>query len=183
MQEIIRRAQRGDQQAFQVLLETYHTVALRTANVFVADRTMAEDIVQEAWLDVWKALPRFQRERPFRPWLLTIVANRCRKVLRQKGPLTVSIDISEIEMLIDPDDMELHISQMEQAQRLRHLLAQLPAEQQHILQLRYFAQLELAEIALIIEVPLGTVKSRLHRSQQALRTLVQTQEILLEQKK
>ncbi|MEO6889206.1 MAG: sigma factor, partial [Ktedonobacteraceae bacterium] len=63
--DIIQRAQRGDQRAFQQLVEGYSDLAWRTARVLLAERAAAEDAVQEAWLDTWRGLPRFQLARPF----------------------------------------------------------------------------------------------------------------------
>src|SRR3989442_1190574 len=89
--DLIRRAQLGDQGAFRQLVEFYSPLAERTARAFLADRAGAEDAVQEAWLDAWRALPRFALGRPFRPWLLTLVGNRCRMSARRLRPLRVLV--------------------------------------------------------------------------------------------
>src|SRR6188472_29001 len=86
------RAQSGDKDAFRSLVETYSSLAERTARVLLSNRSDAEDAAQEAWLDAWKAMPRFQVERPFRPWLLTIVANRCRMKARKHDLMTTPYD-------------------------------------------------------------------------------------------
>ncbi len=75
--DLIRHAQAGDQTAFRQLVEIYTPVVWRTAQALLPDRSSAEDVLQESWLDVWRALPRFQQGRRLRPWLLTIVAHRC----------------------------------------------------------------------------------------------------------
>jgi len=91
---IIQRAQMGDQVAFQQLIETYNTIAWRTAQVMLPDRATVEDVIQEVWLDVWRGLPRFQQDRQFRPWLLTIVANRCRMATRRRKVPTMRLNIA-----------------------------------------------------------------------------------------
>jgi RNA polymerase sigma-70 factor (ECF subfamily) len=76
--DLISRAQRGDTAAFQAIVEHYSEVAWRVVRVLLPGRHEAEDALQEAWLDVWRGLPGYSTSRPFRPWLLAVVANRCR---------------------------------------------------------------------------------------------------------
>src|SRR4051812_47599516 len=91
-EDLVRRAQAGEQQAFRQLVETYAGLVERTSRALLADRSLAEEAAQEAWLDAWRGLPRFQAGRPFRPWLLTIVANRCRMHARRRRPPSVPWD-------------------------------------------------------------------------------------------
>lgn len=168
-ESIIQQAQIGDQEAFRQLVEAYHVSAWRTARVLLPAHLAIEDVLQEAWLDVWRGLPRFQRERQFRPWLLTIVANRCRMALRRRNLATVALDDAEVEQIEAVDDVLAHILRQEADGELQLALETLSAEQRCALELRFFADLELSEIALITNAPLGTVKSRLHRALHNLR--------------
>ena len=170
----IQRAQMGDQMAFQRLIETYNTVAWRTARVLVPDRATVEDVMQEVWLDVWRGLPRFQRDRQFRPWLLAIVANRCHMAIRRRKVPAMTLDSAEIDYLVHPDDVLEHILHLEEDAELQLALATLSVEHQRVLELRFFADLELGEIALITNTPLGTVKSRLHRALKSLRMYLES---------
>ncbi len=176
MQSIIHRAQMGDIAAFQQLVETYYTVAWRTARVLQPDIASIEDILQESWIDAWRGLPRFQNHRPFRPWLLALVTNRCRMAARRARLPTITLDDVDTDLLLT-DDMLKHLLLQEQNAELRAALALLPAEQQRVLELRFFADLELAEIALVTGIPLGTVKSRLHRGLHTMRTNQQASQI------
>lgn len=81
--ELIRHAQQGDALAFQGLVERYMPLAWRMVLVSVKDRASAEDVLQDVWLDVWRGLPRFRCGEPFRPWLVTVIANRSRKAHRR----------------------------------------------------------------------------------------------------
>lgn len=173
--ELIGRAQAGDHTAFRQLVDTYAGVAWRTARVLLPDRGAAEDAVQEAWVDVWRGLPRFQRGRPFRPWLLTLVANRCRKATRQHVPPHLSLDAGGGGEPSSADDPGDHLLRIEADAALSAVLATLPMEQQRVLALRFFGDLELAEIAAVTDVPLGTVKSRLHRALDTARARLQQQ--------
>lgn len=166
---IIQRAQMGDQLAFQQLIEAYNAIAWRTVQVLLPDRAAAEDVMQEAWLDVWRGLSRFQRGRPFRPWLLTIVANRCRMTTRRRQGSIQSLDTAEAEQLLSVDDVLEDVLRLEEDSELQFALETVSTEQRQILELRFFADLDLNEITLITGTPLGTVKSRLHRALNSLR--------------
>jgi RNA polymerase sigma-70 factor (ECF subfamily) len=136
-----------------------------------------DDILQEAWIDVWKGLAKMQNPLTLRSWLLTVVANRCRMTLRRNALLTVSLE-SEPDVLLLPGDIEdslERVLRMEVSTDIRDALFRLSDEQRRVLELRYFADLELSEIALITDQRLGTVKSRQHRALQTLRTILQVE--------
>jgi RNA polymerase sigma factor (sigma-70 family) len=171
--ELVARAQDGDEAAFQSLVEHYAGAVWKLARVLLPSRAQAEDASQEAWLDVWLNLPRFKRGRPFRPWLLVVVANRCRKALRGQGIPMLSLDGDAAEFVANiPGDIDVADQTLrnEVDADLSAAIATLPAEQQRVLELRFFADLDLAEIALVTETPIGTVKSRLHRALHTLRS-------------
>ena len=173
---IIQRTQMGDQLAFQQLIEIYNAIAWRTAQVLLFDRAVVEDVMQEVWLDVWRGLPRFQRGRSFRPWLLTIVANRCRMITRRRKAALQPLDSDEAEQLLSVDDVLEHVLRLEEDVELQLALEIVSAEQRRVLELRFFADLDLNEIALITNTPLGTVKSRLHRALASLRRQLRSTE-------
>jgi len=168
--QVIARASLGDALAFQWLVERYADLVSRLARTLLADRALAEDATQEAWVDVWRSLARFDTGQPFRPWLLTVVANRCRKAVRHRSLPTIPLDADAFEAPNVADERLLGRDIAEDAlhgEALREVsavIATLPAEQRRILALRYFADLDLAEIALLTNSPLGTVKSRLSRA-------------------
>ena len=166
---LVRRAREGDQAAFQRLVELFNVMAWQTICVLVRERTAAEDTLQEVWTDVWRGLPGFQPARAFRPWLLAVVANRCRKTTRRPSLPQQPIDALVLERLVAPDEAADWSLRQETRQELQDLLRELSAEQQRVLELRYFADLELAEIAVVMETSVGTVKSRLHRALRHLR--------------
>ena len=176
-ENLIRRARVGDQGAFRTLVEGYLPVAWRICRILLADRGMAEDALQDAWIDVWTALPRVDVRRPFRPWLLTVVANRCRMAARRRRVPTIPLDAALAEQLhgVDSIAYELELRDRYQDEVTRHAalqtaLSTLSRDQRQLLALRYQAELELGEIALVIGAPIGTVKSRLHRTLATLRT-------------
>jgi RNA polymerase sigma-70 factor, ECF subfamily len=174
--DLIQRARTGDQNAFGELIEMYSNLVSRVARVLVTDRFLAEDAVQEAWLDVWRNLSQFRSDRPFRPWLLTIVANRCRKSNRKVKTANVSLDANSVRELQAATDLEAFVLTASDIAEVRAALAGLKVEQQQVLALRYFAELELEEIAQLTHSPLGTVKSRIHRALNTMRTRLRQQE-------
>jgi RNA polymerase sigma-70 factor (ECF subfamily) len=176
--DLIRRAMSGDQGAFQQLVESYSAIGWRTARVLLSNHSLVEDVLQEAWIDAWRGLPRFQQDRPFRPWLLAIIANRCRMAIRHQSISTVPLEHISIDEVIGDDGPLESLLLQETGIELQDILADLPIEQQRVLELRFFAELDLAEIALIIDTPLGTVKSRLHRALHTLRTQLQMTTVL-----
>jgi len=170
MEEVLLAAARaGDTAAFGRLVEAYSPLAWRTARALPPERAAAEDAVQEAWIDAWRGLSGFNPSRPFRPWLLAIVANRCRMIARRRTLATIALDDDEGEQVCGEDDVDEELLRREADAELAAALARLSVEQQRLLELRYFAELELAEIAVVLGAPLGTVKSRLHRALAALR--------------
>ncbi len=106
----------------------------------------------------------FMRESLSNRWLLAIVANRCRKLTRRHEVATVTLETAAMSNVEDADDMLNNMLSIEEVAQLHSVLASLTTEHQHLLKLRFFADLELSEIALVTGIPLGTVKSRLHRA-------------------
>jgi RNA polymerase sigma-70 factor (ECF subfamily) len=134
------------------------------------DPLLAEDVAQEAWLNAWRALAQFDLHYAFRPWILRIVTNCCRKDLRRWRPTQTTLDdLDEDALPLDADDALAGMLRQEEAAALASAIASLPEAQQRILELRYQADLELGEIATVLDLPLGTVKSRLHRALTMLR--------------
>lgn len=167
--DFIEPAKRGDTAAFHHLVTIYHPLIWRMACALLADATLAEDACQEIWIDVWRGLTSFTVGHAFRPWLLTIAAHRCHKLLRQRYQAPESFATTVIPDIADPATPLAAIFQSETRQELYRAITLLPREQQQVITLRYFADLELAEIAAVLNIPVGTVKSRMHRAIATLR--------------
>lgn len=171
-EEAIRQAQRGDHSAFRKLVEAHSEMAWRVARTLLGDSLTAEDALQEAWLDAWRGLANFDNTRPFRPWLLTIVANRCRMTRRRRALPTTSIGEANYAggLFEDLADALVH---SETDASLAASLAMLPIDRRRLVELRYFAQLDISEIALVLGIAEGTVKSRIHRTLASLKKSLQ----------
>jgi RNA polymerase sigma factor (sigma-70 family) len=170
--DLIRSARAADQEAFRALVERYRVPVLRTARILLADSTQAEDVTQEAWVNAWRALGQFNLERPFRPWILRIVANCCRMELRRRHGADATLDLLEGAQLSDQSDLLADVVRREEYAALDDAISSLPPGQRQIVALRYRADLDLGEIAVVTGLPLGTVKSRLSRALAAIRERV-----------
>ncbi len=168
--EIIERCQRGDSEAFRWLVDRYGDLAYRTAYFMVYDRQQAEDITQEAFLDAWRGIKGFKVGYSFKPWFLKIVVNRCRMQKRHRVVPTVSLErVEPKRVATGARAADEAVASGESRQLVREAIASLEEDQRSVIMLRYFAELTVPEIAQVLSLPEGTVKSRLHRAMQRLR--------------
>jgi RNA polymerase sigma-70 factor (ECF subfamily) len=168
----ILRARRGDEAAWEALLRDHQAAAFRLAYLLLGDADDAEDAAQEAFVRAYRALDRFEAGRPFRPWLLRITANLARNRRRSLGRYLAALQRRlrlEPEPVVDAHDLT---AQQLEAQEVWRAVRRLGAADQQIIYLRYFLELPEAETAAALDVPAGTVKSRLHRALGRLRTVV-----------
>jgi RNA polymerase sigma-70 factor (ECF subfamily) len=163
--KLVREAQTGSGAAMAQLYAAHWRSAYRAAYLVVHDAAAAEDVAQDAFLAAVGALDRFDRRRPFAPWLHRIVVNRAldwarREELRRK----VSRPESVFEPLPPPEEI---------GSELMEALKELPAEQRAVVVLRHLLEYTPGEIAEMLELPRGTVNSRLRRGLDRLRATVQ----------
>jgi RNA polymerase sigma-70 factor, ECF subfamily len=164
---LVREAQRGLQEALAALYSAHWSRAHRAAYLVVHDAAAAEDIAQDAFLAAVDALDRFDRRRPFAPWLHRIVINRAidwarREALRRK-----------VDDPASQPNPEMPAEAV--GEELMEALALLPPEQRAVVVLRYLLDYTPGEIARMLDLPRGTVNSRLRRSLDRLRTLVEVE--------
>ena len=171
----ISAARAGDELAFQGLVEAHGSTAARLAHTILKTEEAAADAVQDALIKVYHAMPRFQ-DGNFRAWLLRIVANTCYDHLRyQKRQPAVSLDqLLEDSRLEVPDcridqDPERRALHQEQLALLSRMIRQLPAWYRDVVILVDIHGYDYGEAAAYLDLPLGTVKSRLSRARANLR--------------
>jgi len=147
-------------------------IAFRTAFLVTGSAADAEDAVQEGFVKAWRALARFRRGAPFRPWLLAIVVNEARNRRRQAGRQAALALRS-----FDPraEAVEDVVSDSAERERVLALLAGMGDEDRLAIGCRYFLDLSEQEMAEALGWPRGTVKSRLSRALARLRTALETQ--------
>lgn len=162
--ELVRRAQRGEVSAYEVLVRKYQGIAHRTAYLVTGQSAEAEDATQQAFVKAYRALDRFDPDRPFRPWLLRIVGNEARNARRSAGRRAAM----ELAVARQPEDLapspEQEAMARERREALLRVLAALAEADRRVIALRYFLDLSEAEMAEVLDVAPGTVKSRLSRA-------------------
>jgi RNA polymerase sigma-70 factor (ECF subfamily) len=162
---LVRDAQRGSSEALEELFRRHWRRAHRAAYLVIGDATAAEDIAQESFLAAIRALDRFDRRRPFGPWLHRITVNRAIDYARARG--------LRGERAV-PDDADAVAPPRGQiSDELLAALAGLPPEHRAVIVLRYLLEYTPGEIAELLGLPRGTVNSRLRRGLDRLRPAVE----------
>ncbi|MFP5341589.1 MAG: RNA polymerase sigma factor [Candidatus Limnocylindria bacterium] len=159
MEDTVRRAMRGDAQAFEVLVGAEVDDLWRLAVAIVLDRDVGHDVVQDSLVAAWNGLPRLRDPRLFRTWIRRIVINRARNALRRPRTTSLVEAITGTDPTTDWDD----VLAIEAAMR------QLTPDLRACAALFYLQRATVAEIAQVLDCPEGTVKSRLHAARARLR--------------
>jgi RNA polymerase sigma-70 factor (ECF subfamily) len=187
-QQLVERAQRGDKQAFELLVSKYQRKLARLLSRFIRDSTEVEDVTQEAFIKAYRALPAFRGDSAFYTWLYRIGINTAKNYLVAMGrraPTTTEIDSEEAEGFEDGDQLrdlntpENELASRQIAETVNQTLAELPDELRTAITLREIEGLSYEDIANIMNCPIGTVRSRIFRAREAiaarLRPLLGTQ--------
>ena len=167
--ELIRRAKRGEGEAYAVLVRRHQQVAFRTAYAVCGNAAEAEDATQDAFVKAYGALGRFRAGEPWRPWLLQIVANEARNRRRSEGRrrhLTTRVAHGGVTEAPPPD---VAVLLRDERSALAQAIARLDPPHREVVVLRHLLDLSEAECAAVLGVPKGTVKSRLSRALERLR--------------
>ena len=175
-EQLLEQYQLGDKAAFETLIERYRLELFHFLARFSGERTAAEDIFQETFLQVHLSAGTFDAERRFKPWLFTIAANKARDYMRRRArrpaaPIDAPVgghssgeagqtfvDLMQAEMPAPDERME----RSELQALVQRTIEGMPDHLREILLLAYFQRFSYNEIADVLKIPLGTVKSRLH---------------------
>jgi RNA polymerase sigma-70 factor (ECF subfamily) len=169
---LIRHAANGDAAAWESLMQMHQEPVFRLAYLLLGDPDDAEDTAQESFLRAWKYLKRFDITRPLRPWLLSITANLARNRRRSAGRYLAALMRAFRDEPASVRIEEKSAQNMEASELWRAVQSLNTADQQ-IIYLRYFLDLSVIETAQVLDVAEGTVKSRLNRAVEKLRTVIQ----------
>jgi RNA polymerase sigma-70 factor (ECF subfamily) len=175
-EELVERARRGHARAYDELVRRYTQMAFRTAYVVTGSAADAEDAAQDAFVKAHRALPRFRAGAPFRPWLLRIVGNEARNRRRSAGRrAALELRAAAIADAGETGGASPHAAAeaAEDRRTLLRALDALPDDQRQVVTCRYLLQLSVEETAAALDVPPGTVKSRLSRALERLRELME----------
>jgi len=173
--ELIARVANRDKRALEELYDRYAASSLGLALKMLGDRTLAEEIVQEAYWRVWRRAATFELERgQFTAWLFGIVHNLCIDEIRRRRarPATLSTDSEDVALLDLPDvnmDVPEAVLQTVTGEQVRRALNSLPAAQRSVIELAYFEGMTHQEIAARLNEPIGTIHTRARLALQKLR--------------
>ena len=151
--EAIKACQKGDREAFRHLVERYQKRAVTHALAILLNRDDAEDAVQEAFIDAFKAIGTFDTSRTFYQWFYVLLRNRCYKMTAKRRP-TESLDEALLEATQQGMTEDTRVA-------LEKALHSLTREEREIVSLKYFSGLSYDELATHLQIPRGTVMSRL----------------------
>ena len=188
-QELVERAQRGDKRAFSLLVEKYQRKLGRLLSRMIRDPAEVEDVVQEAFIKAYRALPNFRGDSAFYTWLYRIGINTAKNYLVSMGRrprVTAEIELEDAENFEDGEDLrtiatpETELMSKQVAQTVNETVAALPEELRTAITLREIEGLSYEEIATLMGCPIGTVRSRIFRARETiaekLRPLLETPE-------
>jgi RNA polymerase sigma-70 factor (ECF subfamily) len=172
--ELLGRFAKGDEAAFREIVNRYKNGLFVFLKQFLNQQDVVEDVFQETFLQLFTSIDSFDTSRPLRPWLFTIAANKAKDALR-KQQRTAAITIGTIsdsqEMSFDDVLNALtadntmpyeKLQESETASRVGKIIANMPENLREILILAYFNKFSYKQMAQILSIPIGTVKSRLH---------------------
>jgi RNA polymerase sigma-70 factor, ECF subfamily len=172
-EQLMAEYRAGDRAAFEALVARYERELFHFLVRFLGNRAAAEDVFQETFLQVHQAAEQFDPQRRFRPWLFTIAANKARDLRRSQArrptnalQATVTTDDESgefIDLMQAVDDLpERPLERNELQQSVQKAVMSMPDHLRQILLLSYFHEFPYKQISEILDIPLGTVKSRLH---------------------
>jgi RNA polymerase sigma-70 factor (ECF subfamily) len=163
-EELMQLVRHSDAEAFEVVYERHAGAAFSLAYRMCGSRAAAEDVVQEAFLSLWRSGARYDRARgSVRTWVLGIVHNRAIDSLRRSvvHDRRRASDEGIEERFEARERTEVEVARLDEAQEIRQALKTLPVEQCRVIELAYFGGFTQTEIASMLETPIGTVKGRM----------------------
>ena len=176
-QQLVERVQRGDKQAFGLLVAKYQRKLARLLSRLIRDPAEVEDVAQETFIKAYKALPAFRGDSAFYTWLYRIGSNTAKNFLVSQGrraPSTTDFDSEEAETFEDADQLrdnntpERLLMTKQIGDTVNVAMEALPEELRTAIVLREIEGLSYEEIAAIMECPIGTVRSRIFRAREAI---------------
>jgi len=171
---LVERCRSGDEGAFRELVDQYKNLVFGLIARTVQDRSRAEDLAQEVFLRVHRGLPYFRGEARLSTWIYRIVANVCVPEAG-KGHATVSLDDDRVKPHVPAATADRQFGDLELKDRLEKAIARLQPNYRLLVAAHYLEGVQYEDLAEALELPLGTVKTQLHRAKQQLRRLLETE--------
>lgn len=166
--ELVKRAQKGDTEAFSELVRKYQTVVYNLAYRFMRDKDLAEDMAQESFVKAYKHLSGFRGDCAFATWLYRVTCTVCITELnrrKKRGEVELQPNIPETGYEENHSDKEI-------AEKIRECVVLLPPKYATVITLYYLNGMSYEEIADIMDIPVGTLKTWMFRARKQLRRIV-----------
>lgn len=170
--EVIRRAQAGEEKAFDELYQMFYKQAYYLALKITNCDADAQDAAQESFITIQKAIKDLREIKTFRKWMAQIVVSKCNKIFRKNKYTILDPDIANTLPIVEERDYmtgENYVRGKQRKDVLVELMQELTPNQREVLALMYFEQLSIKEIAEVLSIPDGTVKSRLVSAKAAMK--------------
>jgi RNA polymerase sigma-70 factor (ECF subfamily) len=167
--QLVDATKAGDVEAFSELVRRHERVVYNLAFRFMRDGSSAEDMAQEAFLKAFRMLHGFRGDCEFSTWMYRVTCSVCLTELsRRKKRAEVELHIDAVEASFEPERDSLDLSDI-----MRNCVRQLPERYENIITLYYLRELSYDEIASKLDIPMGTLKTWMHRARKALRRIVE----------
>ena len=166
--ELVELARTGDRVAFGELAVTLGDRLHAVAHRILRDRELAGDVTQQALVKIWQELPRLRDSDLFAGWSYRILVNTCRDEMRKRHRAPGDLDLLDTDAWMP--DASVPVADRDQLERA---FRRLTVDQRSVVILHYYLDYSLAEIASIVDIPIGTVRSRLHYARQAMRSAIE----------
>jgi RNA polymerase sigma-70 factor (ECF subfamily) len=170
---LVERARRGDRQAFAELIRASGERLDATARLILRDPELAQDAVQETLIRAWRSLPGLRDPGSFDHWLHSLVARSCIDLIRKRRRRVIEVELTPLH---DPP-MHDGAAVIADRDQLDRVLARLEPEARAVVVLHFYLDLPLPRVADMLGIPIGTAKSRLHRSLGAMRSVMAIEEV------
>lgn len=163
---LIKKIKKGDMEAYEALVKKYMKKAYNVALYYTKNPTDAWDISQQGFVNAWKGIKRFNTNNPFFPWLYAIIKNealtRFKKEKKEEEKKESGLPLKGI------DSPEENLERREKIRKLQEALSKLDKEKKEIIYLRHYAEMSYKEISEALDLPEGTIMSRLYYARKAL---------------
>jgi RNA polymerase sigma-70 factor (ECF subfamily) len=173
-QELVERCRRGDEGAFQELVNQYKDLVFAIIARTARDSSSAEDLAQEVFLRIYRGLPYFRGEARLSTWIYRIVANVCVQEQQSRKPATQPIDERDFDKRASAAASR-DLSDLMLRDRLEKAIARLPEHSRLLVAAHYLQGVQYEDLAEALHLPLGTLKTQLHRAKRQLRRLLETE--------
>ena len=175
-QQLVVRVQKGDKRAFDLLVLKYQYKVHAIVARFIRDSDEVRDVVQEAFIKAYRALPKFRSDSQFYTWLYRIAVNTAKNYLvaRSRRPPSSDVDLDDAEYYSGSDQLKDHSSPENQLFRdqlevaINQAIVELPEDLRTAVTLREYEGLSYEDIAAVMDCPVGTIRSRIFRGREAI---------------